>query len=201
MGCLCFQFLIIMSCKMKQSMAWQYENIKGKSLQFIIKREITNKGLCEEYIVMDQTQNTLRCIVHLCVIVGCITTILFMLQLNNVLNIMSSAIISLFIITRALLRVFKEAVLYVPNVGMQQTTFFACGLQSPNFIPSSNITDIIINEDIGWCHSFYLAVVLKNANLQHKLCPLFSHLKPRLKFLQEVHTGNPQPYTLYNMHC
>ncbi|CAB3382838.1 Hypothetical predicted protein [Cloeon dipterum] len=88
---------------------------------------------------------------------------------------------------KLLFRVSSETVTFVPSTGIQHTIEYKCGMKTHNFIPANEYTGVIINEDIGWDHAFYLAVVLKNPKNKQKLVPLFKNTSPRLAFLQKVH--------------
>ncbi|XP_045502627.1 uncharacterized protein LOC123699668 [Colias croceus] len=83
----------------------------------------------------------------------------------------------------------EESVLVIPTVCIQSSVKFVVGSED-NYIPWSNIDDIIINEVVKMNRVLFFLTILVKTNEGEggtKLLPLFKYTKPRLMMLQVIY--------------
>ncbi|XP_065338954.1 uncharacterized protein LOC135938876 [Cloeon dipterum] len=175
--------------------SWHQENIRGQMLELtIVEKRCESGEKCEEFI--SKIHNDRRQYGFLFGFTSAIICLMMSLYLAiptkftdcfSLLCAFSSLSFIALTSGKLLFRVSSETVTFVPSTGIQHTIEYKCGMKTYNFIPANEYTGVIINEDIGWDHAFYLAVVLKNPKNKQKLVPLFKNTSPRLAFLQKVH--------------
>ncbi|GAB6020630.1 hypothetical protein CHUAL_003303 [Chamberlinius hualienensis] len=85
------------------------------------------------------------------------------------------------------LKIRKESLLAVSELGLQITTTFVSGRESTIFIDHSHIDSILINEGITMqCVLYYLVALIKFPN-KATLVPIFTALFPRYNFIRQVY--------------
>ncbi|XP_038206603.1 phosphatidylinositol N-acetylglucosaminyltransferase subunit H-like [Zerene cesonia] len=83
----------------------------------------------------------------------------------------------------------EESVLVIPTVCVQSSVKFVVGRED-NYIPWSNIDDVIINEVVQMNRVLYFLTILVKTNETEgnpKLMPMFKYTKPRLMMLQVIY--------------
>ncbi|XP_045776685.1 uncharacterized protein LOC123875070 [Maniola jurtina] len=94
----------------------------------------------------------------------------------------------------------SESLLVIPTVGVQSSVKYVFGRED-NFVPWSNIEDVIINEVIKLNRVLYILTLLvktgsstnnatftSTSNESIKLIPLFKYTKPRLVMLETIYS-------------
>ncbi|XP_059475002.1 uncharacterized protein LOC132196410 [Neocloeon triangulifer] len=174
---------------------WYQENIRGQMLELRIEEKNCENGeKCEEFI--SKVRNDRRQYGFMFGLTSAIVCLIMSIYLAiptrftdcfSLLCAFSSLSFIALTSGKLFFRVSSETVTYVPSTGIQHSIQFKCGIKSHTFIPAKDFSGVIINEDIGWDHAFYLAVLLKNSASNQKLLPLFKNTSPRLAFIQKVH--------------